>query len=102
MKADPIMDERHVFDDRSFAEIIIWRLPRALPGSSHAFKYRLAFVVDGVCTLRYDNEAGKGDHRHVPPGQREEPYSFTTVAALLDDFAADIEAWRRNHENGDV
>ncbi len=91
------MDERHVFDDRSFAELVIWRLPDAAPSSAHPFKYRLALVVDGVCVLRYDNEAGKGDHRHV--GAREEVYLFTTLEAVIEavlaDFRRDVEEWRR-------
>jgi tRNA (Thr-GGU) A37 N-methylase len=39
--------------------------PQAVPPSTHAFKYRLAYVVGGECVLRYDNERGKGDHRHA-------------------------------------
>jgi hypothetical protein len=38
--------------------------------------------------VRYDNERGKGDHRHVD-GQ-EAPYAFTTVEQLLDDFERDV------------
>lgn len=38
--------------------------------------------------MRYDNERGKGDHRHV--GKTEEPYAFTTPEALFRDFVADI------------
>ena len=52
----------------------IWRLPQSVRGSEHRFKYRLALVVDGVCVLRFDNEAGKGDHKHV--ANAEEPYKF--------------------------
>ncbi len=33
-------------------------------GSAHSFKYSLAYVIHGMCVLRYDNEAGKGDHLH--------------------------------------
>ena len=65
MNAELLMDEQHVLDARSFVEIVVWRLPRPARGSLHRFKYRLALVVDGVCVLRYDNETGKGDHRHV-------------------------------------
>lgn len=32
---------------------------------SHTFRYRLADVVGGQCVLRYDNEPGKGGHRHA-------------------------------------
>jgi hypothetical protein len=58
----------------------------------HEFKYRLAFVVDGLCGLRYDNEVGKGDHKHI--GDKQEPYAFTTYDALLADFLNDVHAWR--------
>ena len=100
MQAQPVVDERYVFDDRSFAELVIWHLPRVLPGSAHRFKYRLAFIVDGVCVIRYDNEAGKGDHRHA--GRRQEAYQFTSIEALLADFRSDIENWRRKHEDRDI
>jgi hypothetical protein len=42
--------------------------------------------------LRYDNEAGKGDHRHV--GTKEMPYVFVSVDSLLDDFLSDVAAWK--------
>jgi hypothetical protein len=49
-------------------------------------------IVDGRCVLRYDNEAGKGDHKHV--GEDEIPYVFTAAEALLDDFWKDVDNWR--------
>jgi len=39
--------------------------------------------------VRYDNETGKGDHRHY--GDDEEPYRFTTLDQLLADFEADVQ-----------
>jgi hypothetical protein len=93
MKAEPLIDERHVLDEDTFVEIVVWRLPRPARGSSHRFKYRLALVRDGVCVLRYDNEAGKGDHRHVR--NVEEPYAFTDAETLLADFWRDVEIWSR-------
>jgi len=39
--------------------------------------------------IGYDNERGKGDHRHI--GGKEEFYAFTTVDALIADFIADVE-----------
>jgi hypothetical protein len=56
----------------------------------------LTTFVDGECVLRYDNELGKGDHRHF--GDRERPYRFSTPERLMADFSADIGSW--NHENG--
>jgi len=55
-------------------------------------EYRLALVVNGNCVLRYDNEAGKGDHKHI--GENEIPYIFTTPKALLEDFWNDLDNWR--------
>jgi Family of unknown function (DUF6516) len=65
MAAELLIDERHILDLRTFADIVVWRLPRVSRGSKHRFKYRLALVSDGICVLRYDNEAGKGDHLHI-------------------------------------
>jgi hypothetical protein len=93
MKAELLMHERYVLDASAFVEIVIWRLPRSAVGSAHRFKYRLALVIDEVCVLRYDNEAGKGDHRHL--GHAQQSYAFTTPEALLDDFWREVERWRR-------
>ena len=39
--------------------------------------------------MRYDNERGKGDHRHL--GGIEEPIEFTMLDASFDAFEADAE-----------
>jgi len=75
-----------------FIEVVVWRLPEPLSGSTHSLKYRLAYVVEGECVLRYDNEAGKGDHRHVRT--KEMPYVFVSADQLLDDFLADVARWK--------
>ncbi len=91
MNATLLLNERHILSEKAFAEIVVWRLHSPVAGSAHNFKYRLAFVEDGVCALRYDNEAGKGDHRHE--GERETSYAFTTPEALIADFWNDIKKW---------
>jgi hypothetical protein len=63
----------------------------------HQFKYRLAYVVDGMCVLRYDNETGKGDHRHC--NGEESVYAFTTPEKLIADFQADIARWNDENRN---
>ena len=93
MKAELIINERHVLEARTFVEIVIWHLDRPVRGSIHKFKYRLALVADLGCVLRYDNEAGKGDHRHI--GSAETRYKFVDPEILLADFWNDVEAWRR-------
>ena len=89
MKAELIEKSRTVIDDSIFFEVVLWHLPEPVPGSAHPFKYRLALVVNGKCVLRYDNERGKGDHRHIEG--REEPVEFTSLEALYDAFQADME-----------
>jgi hypothetical protein len=92
MAAELLIDERHVLNARAFVEIVMWRVPRPIPGSRHSLKYRLAFVVDGACVLRYDNEAGKGDHRHILGS--ESIYNYIDAETLLADFWRDVETWR--------
>ena len=89
MPAEPLLDERHVLSERAFTELVVWRVPVAVRGSIHGYRYRLALVVDGKCVLRYDNEAGKGDHRHA--GGAEERYRFKSAEQLLADFWMDVE-----------
>jgi hypothetical protein len=92
MKAQLLLSERHQLTAGSFAELRVWRVPQSVRGSSHDLKYALAYVVAGVCVLRYDNEAGKGDHRHI--GGEETAYAFTTAARLMADFWNDVDQWR--------
>ena len=93
MNAQLMLSERHIIAENAFVEAVVWRVPAPVLGSRHDFKYRLALVVDGRCVLRYGNESGKGDHKHL--GNVEIPYSFTTPTALLDDFWADVYSWRK-------
>jgi hypothetical protein len=95
MKAKLLVKQRVIITEHSFAEMVIWDLPEPLGGSQHSFKYRLAFVVGGKCVLRYDNEAGKGDHRHL--NGRERTYQFESSRQLASDFFADIERYRHEH-----
>ncbi len=83
--------ERLRLGDGVFAEIVVWRVPEPVRGSSHHFKYRLALIAEEVCVLRFDNEAGKGDHKHV--GDRELAYDFVGVDALRRDFLLAARAW---------
>ena len=73
------------------------QLPAPLPGSTHSYKYRLAYVVNGVCVLRYDNESSKGDHKHFR--SKETRCDSDTVDKLLASFQRDIE--RINREDSD-
>lgn len=97
MKAIELVRTRVIYAQVAFAELVLWQLSEPLTGCGHRYKYRLAYVVDGVCVLRYDNESGKGDHRH--DGERQSAYTFSNPDNLIAAFEADIARW--NHENGD-
>lgn len=90
MKATLILRQRIDLGE-AFVELVIWQLPRKLPGSGHRYKYRLALVKQGICVVRYDNEAGKGDHRHA--GQKEEPYRFVDLDTLIRDFREAVKEY---------
>jgi hypothetical protein len=91
MAAALVVRAKEVRDDGSIVEIAVWELPEPLPPSAHRYKYRPFFGAAGVSRVRYDNERGKGDHRHV--GDQEYGYSFSTLEQLLADFQSDVERW---------
>ena len=97
MKATELIRRRVAYGASAFAELVLWHVPTPVAGSSHSYKYRLAYVLEGTCVLRYDNEAGKGDHRQYR--DVESSFDFDGVDELLSAFKSDIE--RINHENSD-
>lgn len=94
MAARLLYRSKFVYADGAIREMVLWQLPAASKERHHRLKYRLHYSsVDGRDVVRYDNERGKGDHRHF--GGREARYRFIDVEALVADFLADIESARR-------
>jgi len=89
MKARLLQKSREEFAGGVIVETVLWELPEASPERPHRLKYRLYCGREGNCIVRYDNETGKGDHRHY--ATHEEPYLFISFAKLVDDFLADVE-----------
>ena len=81
------------FSDGSILEVTVWRLPRADGERPHGLKYSLYYGKNGTRLVGYDNEKGKGDHRHIGP--IEENYVFTTLEQLMSDFQADVRRMRQ-------
>ncbi len=86
-----LLRERRILGADRFVDVVIWQVPAPLRGSLHRYKYRLAFVVNEVCVLRFDNESGKGDHFHI--GEREEFYQFVSLDQLVEDFWTAVGRW---------
>lgn len=68
-------------------EMVIWQLPEPTAYRPHGLKYRFFCGTANTCFVRYDNESGKGDHRHY--GEREETYVFQSIEQLVEDFHND-------------
>jgi hypothetical protein len=88
MPSEMLIAERYELSDDAFAFMRVWEVGEPLAGCTHRFKYSLVLVVKGKCVLRYDNEAGKGDHRHRHG--KETAYPFTTLDQLQVDFWSDV------------
>lgn len=59
------------------------KLPEADAERPHGLKYLLYYGTGDECLVRYDNERGKGDHRHY--GEREEPSELERVDLIGRD-----------------
>jgi len=88
MKARLITRIREAYG-RGVIEGVIWEVPQPPMPSTHLVKYRLVYVVSGERLVGYDNERGKGDHKHLLGVQS--PYAFTDVETLIADFLKDVE-----------
>ena len=89
VKASLLIRNRIAYGEELFAEIVVWLVPEPAQGSGHRYKYRLVLVAHGECVIRYDNETGKGNHRHVGPDEMQTPYGFSSLEKLLNDFRVD-------------
>jgi hypothetical protein len=91
-KAELLFHQRIDYDDGSIVEMVLWQVPSPVPPSTHSLKYSLFYGRPGIREVAYDNERGKGDHRHFRGA--ETVYAFTTVEQLMVDFWSDVRALR--------
>jgi len=92
VRATLLFEQRIVYADGAIVEMAIWRVPSPIPPSTHGLKYSLFYGRPGVREVGYDNERGKGDHRHFKGS--ESPYKFSDVERLMVDFWSDVRALR--------
>ncbi len=96
MSARLLFRDKYVYEDGAIRELVIWGLAQADQERPHGLKYSLFYGYPGKCLVRYDNERGKSDHRHV--GDQEERYDFVSVEQLIRDFRKDIERLRGDQD----
>jgi hypothetical protein len=89
MKAELLFHQRIDYDDGAIAEMVLWRVPPSV----HGLKYSLFYGRPDVREVGYDNERGKGDHRHFQG--TETAYAFTDVEQLMSDFWSDVRGGGR-------
>jgi len=92
MKATLAFHDKQVLPDGAIVEMKIWKTAAPLRGSAHTLKYSLYYGKDNERLVSYDNERGKGDHRHIEG--RQERYVFTSVEQLIADFLAEVRGMR--------
>ena len=78
-------------------EIKMWQVP-VTEHTPHGYKYSLVYIVKNQRVVGYDNERGKGDHRHIEGA--EEPYLFEGLKKLVADFRKDMAAYKGKHHAG--
>lgn len=92
MPAKLLFRDKYIYADGAIREMVIWKLPEPDYERPHGLKYRLFYGYPNQNLVRYDNERGKGDHRHE--GEQEARYTFISVDQLIQDFKTDIERLR--------
>ena len=93
MKAVLIYRDKVILEDDSILELVLWQLPKKTTDRPHGIKYRLYYGdKKGNCLVRYDNETGKGDHKHIR--NEECDYDFIDKDTLLKDFLDDVNVYR--------
>ena len=92
MAAQLITRFKDITTDGAILELVVWKVPKPVPPTEHGYKYRAVYVVNGVRVVGFDNERGKGDHCHLDGV--EQPYVFSSVEQLVEDFIAAVAARR--------
>ena len=93
MRATLPVDVKNRYPDGFNVQARIWRLPDVSAERPHGLKYSLFYGGPADRLICYDNEAGKGDHRHYRG--TETPYLFISLDRLIADFLADVAVERR-------
>ncbi len=94
MKAIKLFHDKATLPDGSIVEMTIWQLATANPQRPHGLKYSLYYGRADKRLVGYDNERGKGDHKHIE--EREMRYRFVSVEQLVADFLADVDGVRQD------
>ena len=93
MRATRLFHDKTSLPDGSMVEMSIWRVPAVDSERPHGLKHSLFFGRDGRRIVAYDNERGKGNHKHIEG--RESRCRFVSMEQLVADFLMDVERARK-------
>ncbi|RJQ49914.1 MAG: hypothetical protein C4526_12755 [Nitrospiraceae bacterium] len=97
MRGELVFHEKRYFNETSFQEIKIWKVPQSKE-RPHGFKYSFAFIVNNERIVCYDNAECKGDHKHFK--ETEHPYKFESIEQLWKDFMKDVRKFKETTGEG--
>lgn len=93
-KASLIIHDKEFDACGNIIEIRLWSVPPE-PERPYGIKYSLVYIVDGLRVVGYDNERGKGDHKHIDSVEYD--YRFVSYKKLKLDFLAAVAEWKEKH-----
>jgi len=96
IKAKLLAHRKELNVDGHITELKAWIVPLT-EHTPHGLKYSVVYIVNGVRVVGYDNERGKGDHRHF--AGVETPYTFISMTQLVVDFNADVTRYLEGDDN---
>jgi len=87
-----IFHEKRILSEKELVEMKIWRVPKSEDFPDRV-KYSFVYVKNKERILGYDNERGKGHHRHYK--NEETKIDFKDPETLLNQFKEEIEELKR-------
>lgn len=96
MPARLLIDAKREFSDGAIIQMRVWSVPVAVAPSSHRLKYSLFYGFPGRRVVAFDNERGKGDHRHLEGV--ESAYQFVSIDQLIGDFLWEVRKRRTSDD----
>jgi len=84
---------KRLLPEGDIMEIKIWKIPLS-DNFPEGIKYSMVYIHKNERIIGYDNERGKGHHKHY--FGKEEKISFNDWNDLVEMFKEDVKRLRRN------
>jgi hypothetical protein len=90
MKAKLILHTKEMKGEE-VVEMKVWQVPKSSE-KPHGVKFSVVYIKSGQRLIGYDNAESQRYHRHS--GEKVDPYRFTDIWKLIDDFKKDLKRLR--------